>query len=84
MTDLGAYAEYIFEDLPDQTCVHVGMIETLREAMADRIFEAFMTENGCIDEPTKRTLGRHDLLRFGADGLPDRIVSLDPAAWSGL
>ena len=82
--DLGAGAQDILERMANEARVDVRMIETLRKAMADGVLETLVAQYGRIVETSERALGSHNSLRLRADGLPDGIVSLDPAARCGV
>ena len=65
--------QHLGEGLSNQPGVHIGVVETLCEAMTDRIFEPFMRQDGGVDEPAQRAFGHGHGFRFLADRRPDRI-----------
>ena len=63
--------------LADQARIDVGMVQPLREAMADGILQPLLAENGRIQEAAEGGLAVRSLLRLAPDFLPDRINGRD-------
>src|SRR5262245_54252826 len=72
-TELPTVGQYLAESLGDQAGVHIGMVEPLRQAMADGILKAVLAQDGRVDEPGERRLAAHDLLGLAAHLIPDRV-----------
>jgi hypothetical protein len=67
-------AQKRLERLIDENGIDVGVIEPLREPVADGVLEPVVTEHGRENEAAERGLGRHRVLGLLADLGPDRIV----------
>src|SRR5690606_25452765 len=65
--------EHVLKHLPDQAGIDVGVIEPLREAMADGLLQPLVAQHGGEDEPAEGRLGVHGLLGFAAHLSPDRV-----------
>src|SRR5262245_15078617 len=71
--ELGLLAQDLGEGLHDEAGVDVGMIEPLRQAVADGVFETGLAEDGGKDEATEGRLVGGDLLGLVAHRRPDGI-----------
>jgi hypothetical protein len=70
-------SEYAMKRLRDETGIDVRMVQALRQAMADGVFEILMAQYRCEDEAAERRLGLHGGLRLGADLRPNRVDDLN-------
>jgi hypothetical protein len=74
---LGMVGEHLGKRLGDQACVDIGMIEPLRQAMAHRVLEPVLAQDGRIDEAAERRFLADDVIGFAAQLRPDRIHGSD-------
>ena len=74
---LRAVLQHLRERLADQASVHIGMVQALREAVADRVLQPRLAEDGRIDEAAERRLAVGRVLGLTTDLLPDRIDRCD-------
>jgi hypothetical protein len=65
--------QYLIEGLADQPGIDVRVVEALRQAMTDRVFQPWLAQDGCVDEPTERRLAARNLLGLFPHRRPDRV-----------
>ena len=71
--ELRLVVQHLREGLADQAGIDVGMVQPLRQAMADGILQPLLAEDGRIEEAAERGLVARRLLGLAADFLPDRV-----------
>src|SRR5262245_14716602 len=82
-TELRLLAQDLCKSLADQTGVDVGMIEALGQAVADRLLQACLAEDGGKDEAPERGLVGGNLLGLVPHGRPNGIDRGDIGPPSG-